>query len=428
MFIDEVKIQVVSGKGGDGIIAFRREKHVPLGGPSGGDGGNGGSVVFQADEGLSTLYDLRFRKVIRATSGESGKIKNMRGKDAEDVVIKVPIGTIIYDNDTDMVIADLIENNKSQVICRGGRGGRGNASFASSRNKAPRIQENGEPGETRQLRIELKLLADVGIVGLPSVGKSTLISVVSMAKPKIADYPFTTLIPNLGVVELPQLTPFVLADMPGLIKGASQGAGLGIQFLKHIERTRVIIHMVDMSENSNRDPYADYLEINAELQAYRQDLLQRPQIVAASKMDMPGANQRLAKFSDKLGKDIPVYPISAKTNNGIRELMAATAGLLATTPKFPSTEPLKVESDVLYEFAENKPRIIIEHPDEHTYVVSGAEIERLYKRSNFVSDESVARFLQQMRKLGVDDELRKIGAKSGDTIRILDFELEYFEE
>ncbi|MGE4571518.1 MAG: GTPase ObgE, partial [Candidatus Izemoplasmatales bacterium] len=303
MFIDEVNILVRSGKGGDGKVAFRREKYVPKGGPAGGNGGKGGSIIFQADEGKSTLTDLKYQKHVFAKDGEPGKNKNMAGKDAEDVIVMVPIGTIIYNEKTNEVLADLTKHGEQSLIAKGGRGGRGNTAFANSRNKAPKFQENGELGQELDLRVELKLLADVGLIGFPSVGKSTLITILSKASPKIGDYPFTTITPNLGVVEYAGVQPFVLADMPGLIEGAHQGAGLGIQFLKHIERTRVLLHMVDMSPSSLRDPYQDYLTINNELEKYEFDLLKRPQIIVASKMDEEGAETRLKEFKDKLPKD-----------------------------------------------------------------------------------------------------------------------------
>ncbi len=428
MFIDEVMLEVQSGKGGDGIIAFRREKHVPLGGPSGGDGGKGGSVIFQADEGISTLYDLKFQKHIRAKAGENGKAKNMRGKDAEDVIIKVPVGSIIYEAGTNIIIADLTTHLQTETICKGGKGGRGNSTFASSRNKAPRIQENGEPGVTVELRIELKLLADVGIIGFPSVGKSTLISVVSGSRPKIAEYPFTTIIPNLGVVEMPPIPAFVLADMPGIIEGASSGLGLGLQFLKHIERTRVLLHMIDMSESSGRDPYSDYQIINNELKTYKFHLSERPQIIVASKMDLPGAEQRLEKFKLNILGTSEIVPISSAKMEGIKELIQKTYNLLEKTPLFPISEKPKVEDDIMYKYVPEETKFIVEKLDESTYSVQGRDIEKLYQKTNFMTDEALARFLRQLRKMGVDDLLRKSGAKNGDIIKIMDFELEFFDQ
>ncbi|MDD4987557.1 MAG: GTPase ObgE [Candidatus Izemoplasmatales bacterium] len=428
MFIDEVTLQVQSGKGGDGIIAFRREKHVPLGGPSGGDGGKGGSVLFEADEGLSTLFDLRYQKFIRAQAGENGKNKNMRGKDAEDVIIKVPVGTLIYLEETNQVLADLTSHRQQALIAKGGRGGRGNASFATSRNKAPRIQENGDPSETLSLRIELKLLADVGIIGFPSVGKSTLISAISGSKPKIADYPFTTLIPNLGVVEMPPIPPFVVADMPGIIEGAAKGSGLGIQFLKHIERTRVLLHMIDFSDTSGRDPYKDYLIIQNELASYHFNLSQRPQIIVANKMDLPGFSSRLDAFKHSLKDAIPVVAISAQERLHLKELVALTYQTLQNAPYFSLTEEPVIQDSVLYKYEKKEPEIRVEIISDHLFEVSGKEVERLYYRTGFQSEEALQRFFRQLRLLGVDDKLRSLGAKHGDTIHIFDSEFEFFDK
>ncbi len=426
MFIDEVNILIRSGKGGDGIVAFHREKHIPLGGPSGGDGGKGGSVIFKADEGMSTLLDLKYQKHVFAKAGENGKTKSMKGKDAEDVIIKVPVGTIVYNEETSEVLCDLVNHDQEAVIAKGGNGGRGNRAFATARNKAPKIQENGEPGIELKLHVELKLLADVGIIGFPSVGKSTLITILSNSKPKIADYPFTTIIPNLGVVQVQGGNSFVLADMPGLIEGASQGAGLGHQFLKHIQRTRVLIHMVDMSPESLRDPYSDYEIINQELADYDELLLRRPQIIVASKMDMPGAEDRLEEFKKQLGEENEVIPISALTNDNLKELVYKAAKLLEETPFFYKDEEV-IDEYVEYNFSEDELDIVIVRTKADTYEVTGALVQRLYNRSNLVSDESITIFLSKLRKAGLDDQLREAGAKSGDTIVIFDLELEFVE-
>ena len=295
MFVDQVKIQVKAGKGGDGAVAFRREKYVPNGGPAGGDGGKGGSVVLKVDEGLRTLMDFRFHRIFKAQPGQNGMIKGMYGRGAKDLYIDVPQGTTVTDAETGEILGDLIDASQELVVAKGGRGGRGNIHFASAKNPAPEIAENGEPGVERTIQLELKVLADVGLVGFPSVGKSTLLSVVTSAKPKIADYHFTTLVPNLGMVRLDDGRDFVMADLPGLIEGASQGVGLGIQFLRHVERTRVILHLIDMSGVEGRDPFDDYKKINAELATYDPLLLERPQIVVASKMDMPDSSDNLEK-------------------------------------------------------------------------------------------------------------------------------------
>lgn len=426
MFIDEVNIVVKSGKGGDGIVSFRREKHVPLGGPNGGDGGKGGSVIFEADEGMSTLMDLKFQKHIFAKSGENGKTKNMRGKDAEDVIVKVPLGTTIYNAENNEVLADLVVHGQREVIARGGNGGRGNSNFATSKNKAPRIQENGEMGIELNLHIELKLLADVGIIGFPSVGKSTLITILSNSRPKIADYPFTTLIPNLGVVNRNNVKPFVLADMPGLIEGASQGQGLGIEFLKHIERTRVLIHMVDMSLDSLRDPYNDYLIINKELEEYNPNLLERPQVIVASKMDMDHAEERLKEFKSHFDETVEIIPISVMTNDNLDKLVYRVGQLLEETPFFYKKEDV-IDEYVEYNFVDNESEIIIDKKDENRYEVSGKLVERMLNKSNFMTDESVIIFLTRLRKAGLDDRLRNAGAKEGDIIVIAGDEYEFIE-
>ncbi|MBU0997822.1 MAG: GTPase ObgE [Firmicutes bacterium] len=427
MFLDEVVLQVKSGKGGDGIIAFRREKHVPLGGPSGGDGGKGGSVIFEADEGLSTLYDLKYMKHVRAKAGENGKIKDMRGADAEDVIVKVPVGTTVFNLDDNRVICDLVQHGEQAIIAKGGKGGRGNSAFASSRNKAPRIQENGDPSQIVDIRVELKLLADVGIIGFPSVGKSTIISSVSGSRPKIADYPFTTIIPNLGVVSLDNVKSFVLADMPGLIEGASQGLGLGIQFLKHIERTRVLLHVIDMSLDSTRDPYQDYITINNELSTYKFQLSKRPQIVVANKMDTEGADERLAEFKKQYHDDFEIVEISALTKKGLTTLMQKASLLLEQTKQFSLYEETEIPSELIVEFEKEVPSFEVIQIDEHTYEVVGEAISRLYQRSNFMTDEAVMKFISQLRKLGVDNALRKAGAKDTDMVKIIDFEFEFVE-
>ncbi len=426
MFIDEVNVLVKSGKGGDGIVAFRREKHVPLGGPSGGDGGAGGSIIFQADEGMSTLIDLKFQKHVYAKAGENGKIKNMRGKDADDVIVKVPVGTIIFRQETNEILADLVIHGQNAIVASGGRGGRGNQGFATARNKAPRFQENGTPSIEVNLHIELKLLADVGIVGFPSVGKSTLITILSNSKPKIADYPFTTIIPNLGVVNMPGINSFVLADMPGLIEGASSGLGLGIQFLKHIERTRVLIHMVEMSPESLRDPYDDYQIINKELETYDFDLLKRPQIIVASKMDVEGADERLESFKSNFDESTKVIPISALTNDNLKELIYEAARLLEETPFFYKREEV-IDDYVEYNFNEGERDIIVHRIKEDTFDVTGSLVGKLISKSNFITDESVTMFLMKLRKAGLDDLLREAGAKPGNTIIIDTLEFEFID-
>lgn len=429
MFVDQVKIYVKAGNGGDGMVAFRREKFVPNGGPAGGDGGKGADVVFVVDEGLRTLVDFRFKRIFKAEHGEHGMSKSMHGRGAEDLVVKVPQGTIVKDIDTGEIIADLVAHGQRAVIAKAGRGGRGNKRFATPANPAPELSENGEPGQERNVQLELKVLADVGLVGFPSVGKSTLLSVVSAARPKIAAYHFTTIVPNLGMVDAGDGRSFVMADLPGLIEGASQGVGLGHQFLRHIERTRVIVHVIDMSGSEGRIPYEDYMAINNELEQYNLRLMERPQIIVANKMDMPDAEENLNEFKTKIAEDIPVFPISAVTKTGLRELLLAIADKLETTPEFPLNEILEQEEEdtVLYKYVAEEPDFEISREPDGTFVLSGAKIERLFTMTNFERDASISRFARQLRAMGVDEALRKRGAKDGDIVRLLDYEFEFMD-
>ncbi|EJA9367245.1 GTPase ObgE [Listeria monocytogenes] len=429
MFVDQVKIYVKAGNGGDGMVAFRREKFVPNGGPAGGDGGKGADVVFVVDEGLRTLVDFRFKRIFKAEHGEHGMSKSMHGRGAEDLVVKVPQGTIVKDIDTGEIIADLVAHGQRAVIAKAGRGGRGNKRFATPANPAPELSENGEPGQERNVQLELKVLADVGLVGFPSVGKSTLLSVVSAARPKIAAYHFTTIVPNLGMVDAGDGRSFVMADLPGLIEGASQGVGLGHQFLRHIERTRVIVHVIDMSGSEGRFPYEDYMAINNELEQYNLRLMERPQIIVANKMDMPDAEENLNEFKTKIAEDIPVFPISAVTKTGLRELLLAIADKLETTPEFPLNEILEQEDEdtVLYKYVAEEPDFEISREPDGTFVLSGAKIERLFTMTNFERDASISRFARQLRAMGVDEALRKRGAKDGDIVRLLDYEFEFMD-
>lgn len=422
MFIDEVKLELIAGTGGDGCLAFRREKFVEMGGPFGGNGGKGADIIFKVDEGLNTLVDLRYQKQIKGKKGENGQGKGMHGKGAEDVIIKVPQGTVITDLDTGFILADLTTKDDEAIICKGGRGGRGNIAFATRSNPAPNFAENGEPGEERRVKIELKLLADVGLVGLPSVGKSTIISKISAAKPKIAAYHFTTLKPNLGVVKSKK-SSFVVADLPGLIEGASNGDGLGDQFLKHIERTRVIAHIIDMGATEGRNPYEDYLIINKELESFNPKIMEKPQIIIANKMDMPDAADNLKQFKEKVNADI--YPIKAVTGEGLDNVIEVLADMLSKIEKQPLYEEEKFESHVLYKFKEEQPFTITR--DNNTWVVRGEKVEKLLKMTKFNTDDAANRFANKLRKFGVDDKLRELGAEAGDTVRILDFEFEYEE-
>ena len=434
MFLDEVKIFVRSGDGGNGLVAFRREKYVPKGGPAGGDGGRGANVVFIVDEGLRTFMDYRYQKKFVAPNGENGMSKGMHGRKSKDLYLKVPPGTVIRDTDTGEVLADLVEHEQEVIVARGGRGGRGNCRFATPSNPAPEIAENGEPGEERNLTLELKLMADVGLVGFPSVGKSTLLSITSKAKPKIADYHFTTLAPNLGVVETKDHRSFVMGDLPGLIEGASQGVGLGHQFLRHIERTKVIVHVIDMSATDGRNPYEDYKVINAELGEYNMRLLERPQVVVANKMDIPVASENLVEFKKRLaedGEDVDIVEISAFTRNNIDNLLYKISDILDNTdPNMLyelDTEEESMENRVIYKHKPKDETFKITRDDTGAYVVSGPGIERAFLMTDFNRDASVRRFAQQMRSMGVDDALRERGCKNGDTVKILKGEFEFVE-
>lgn len=435
MFLDQVTIDVKAGKGGDGMVAFRREKYVPDGGPAGGDGGHGGDVILVVNEGLRTLMDFRFNRHFKATPGENGMSKGMHGRGAEDTYVKVPPGTTVRDAETGALLGDLVTEGQTLVVARGGRGGRGNTRFASPRNPAPELAENGEPGQERKIELELKVLADVGLVGFPSVGKSTLLSVISSARPKIGAYHFTTMVPNLGMVTTTDGRSFAVADLPGLIEGASQGVGLGTQFLRHIERTRVILHVIDMSGMEGRDPYEDYLAINKELESHNLRLLERPQIIVANKMDMPESEENLKAFKEKLqaqktdefAADIPIFPISAVSKKGLQALLNATADLLETTPEFPLYDE-EIEEDVVhYGYQSDEPEFEITREPDATWVLSGDKIEKLFQMTNFAHDETVMRFARQLRGLGVDEALRARGAKDGDIVRIGNFEFEFVE-
>ncbi len=422
MFVDEVVIKVIAGNGGDGCTSFRREKYIPNGGPNGGNGGKGASIIFKVDLGLRTLLDLRFQKEIKGKKGANGEGSNRNGKNAEDIIVKVPLGTTVIDIDTGLIIADLTKKNDEVVVAAGGRGGRGNTAFKTHSNTAPNFSENGEPGEEKTLKVELKSLADVGFVGLPSVGKSTLLSKISAARPKIGAYHFTTLNPNLGVVKTVDGRSFVAADLPGLIEGASEGAGLGDKFLKHIERTKIICHIIDMSGLEGRDPYEDYMVIRNELKNYSDKLANKEEIIVANKMDMPDSKDNLEEFKKKIDKEI--VEISAINNQGIDELLIKLADKVDELPEEDIYEEDNFESHILYKFNEEKPFTIEKVND--TYVVHSEKIEKLFRMTKF-TDEGIRRFSNKLRRMGVDEELKKMGAEEGDTVKILDFEFEYTE-
>ena len=422
MFVDEVIIKVKAGNGGDGCTAFRREKYIPDGGPFGGNGGRGASVIFKTDLGLKTLLDLRYNKLIKAPKGANGEGKNKNGRSAKDVVIKVPLGTTIKDMETGLIIADLTKKDDEVVVAYGGRGGRGNTAFATPSNPAPNFSEHGEPGEERTLKVELRLLADVGFVGMPSVGKSTILSKISASKPKIAAYHFTTLTPNLGVVRTIDNRTFVAADLPGLIKGASLGEGLGDKFLKHIQRTRVIAHVIDMSAMEGRNPVEDYKIINKELEDFDKDLIKKPQIIIANKMDLPGASDNLNKFKDAIKK--PVYEVSAITNTGLDKALVAIADELDKIKEKPLFDEENFESHVLYKFKKEEPFTITK--DNDIYVVKGKEVEKLFKMTKF-TDDGALRFARKLRKMGIDDKLLEMGCQYGDKVQIMDMIFEFKE-
>lgn len=424
MFLDSVKIEVNAGKGGNGIVAYRRELKVEMGGPYGGSGGKGGDIVFKGNSGLSTLLDLKYMKVLKGNNGENGKNKGMYGANAMDTIVEVPLGTTVIDDDTNEVITDITRHGQTAIIAKGGRGGRGNMAFATGINKCPDFSEQGEPGQRRFIRCELKVLADCGLVGFPSVGKSTLINACSAAKAKVAAYHFTTIVPNLGMVRLPDERSFVMADLPGIIEGASSGLGLGLQFLRHIERCKVIVHVIDMAGSEGRDPISDYEKINQELKTYKMNLMKRPMIVAANKMDLDGAYENLKKFKEKY-PDLTVFEISAYTHKNLEPLLYKIADTLEVTEEFSLVEDDEKEEVVNYTFHEKEKMFEISKDDAGRYIVTGKPLERIVAMINFNQESAVIRFTRQLRSFGVDDALRKAGCKDGDIVRVLDMEFEF---
>ncbi len=421
MFVDEVVLNLEAGRGGDGCMAFHREKFVAMGGPFGGNGGKGGDIIFTVNEGLRTLIDLKYKKVFKGNPGLNGEGKNKNGKAAEDTIISVPLGTTIKDNNTGVVIADLTKKDDKVIVCYGGRGGRGNVSLATRSNPCPSYAERGEPGEVRQIKVELRMLADVGLVGLPSVGKSTILSMISNANPKIASYHFTTLSPNLGVVKTKTGYSYTVADLPGLIEGASNGVGLGHKFLKHIERTKIIAHVIDMSGSEGRDPYEDYLVIRNELKEFSDKLMNKEEIIIANKMDIEGSKENLEVFKTKVDKKI--FEISATNNIGLDKVIDELETLVKNTKEEDLYDKDSIESHVLYKFKYEKPYTIIK--ENNTYIIKGDIVEKMFKMTNFNTEEAISRFSKKLRNLGIDDELEKMGVQEGDIIRILDYEFEY---
>lgn len=421
MFIDEVTMEVTAGRGGDGCMAFLREKFVPMGGPNGGNGGKGADIIFKADEGLKTLIDLRYLKNVKGDPGLNGEGKNKNGKYAIDKIIKVPVGTTIKDQDTGLVIADLTKQGEEVIVAYGGKGGRGNVTLATRSNPCPSFAERGEPGEVRKIKVELRMIADVGLVGMPSVGKSTLLSMITNANPKIASYHFTTLSPNLGVVTTKDKFTYVIADLPGLIEGASEGTGLGHKFLKHIERTKIIAHIIDISSSEGRDPYNDYQIIRKELENFSPKLLNKQEVIIANKIDLPNAKENLEIFKKKVNKD--VYGISALNNQNLDTIINILAQLVKDTKEEILYDEDIQESHVLYKFKKEKPFTIIK--ENNSFIIKGEQVEKIFKMINFNTEESISRLAKKLRKMGVDEELEKLGVKEGDIIKILDYEFEY---
>ncbi|MGI6771148.1 MAG: GTPase ObgE [Acholeplasmataceae bacterium] len=415
MFLDEVLIKVHGGKGGDGIVAFRREKYVPLGGPAGGNGGRGGSVILVGEEGINTLGNFRYTRIIKADNGENGKSKNQNGKGAKNIYLKVPLGTVVKTKEG-AYIGEITHHQEELVVAHGGRGGRGNTAFKSNKNQAPQFSERGLPGEQRELKLELKMIADVGLIGFPNAGKSTIISIISNAKPKIADYPFTTLTPNLGVV-LHNDYDFVVADIPGLIENASLGSGLGFQFLRHIERCRVFVHVVDAS---SEDPYQNYLTVNNELAKYNEELVNRPQVVVLNKIDLL-TEEEINKIKAKFNQDVLL--LSAVTKKGLSTFLDKTVEVLQMAPKIILEIPYE-------ELIENKKEELIYNitlDDDGIYSLSGSVIEALFYRTDFSNEASVKRFSYQLRQLQIHERLREAGIKNGDTVKILGYEFEFYD-
>ncbi|SHJ82401.1 GTPase ObgE [Paramaledivibacter caminithermalis] len=427
MFIDKAKIFIKGGKGGNGAVSFRREKYVPAGGPDGGDGGRGGNIVLEVDEGLKTLMDFRYKKKYIAMSGEDGKRKNKFGKDGEDLILKVPPGTIVKDEETGEIIADLIKNGERAIIAKGGKGGKGNVHYKTSTRQAPNFAEAGDYGEERWVILELKLIADVGLIGFPNVGKSTLLSVVTKATPKIANYHFTTIKPNLGVVNVVEGKSFVLADIPGLIEGAHEGIGLGHEFLRHVERTKLLVHVIDISGIEGRDPIKDFEKINKELELFNPVLASRQQVIAANKIDLLDDMEKFKEFEKTMSrKGYKVFPVSAATNKGIKELMLYITELLDKIKDVP-LQTVETDHEVFrLKENKNKDELIIKK-ENNIYIVEGKSIEKLVYSTDFNDIDSIRRFQSILKKRGIFDELKKLGIDDGDTVKIFDIEFEYYD-
>ena len=424
MFTDYIKIIIKSGDGGNGAISFRREKYVAAGGPDGGDGGKGGDIYFQVDKDKNTLIDFRYNKKYKASNGVNGSGNNCNGKYGEDLYIKVPIGTIIKDAETGKVIADLSKPNQVELVLKGGRGGRGNSHFATPTRQVPRFAEDGERGEEKEIILELKLLADVGLLGFPNVGKSTFLSVVTDAKPKIANYHFTTLEPNLGVVKTKNGDGFVIADIPGIIEGASEGVGLGTQFLRHVERTRLLLHFLDVSGQEGRNPVEDFYVINKELKKYSEKLAQRKQIIVANKIDVMQDDTLLKQVEEVAKKEgLELYKISAVTKQGVEELIDHVSELLKTLPK---EDLVDIEDRKVYTLEDKKDEWHIEEKNG-VFIVTGKAIERLMGRINIEDNESMYYLQKSLKNMGVEDKLKEMGVCEGDTVILDEWELEWYD-
>ena len=428
MFIDSAKIYVKAGNGGDGKVSFHREKYVAAGGPDGGDGGKGGDIIIKADLNISTLIDFKYKRKYIAPNGEMGGSANCSGKGGESLLIKVPVGTIIKDEETGRILADFTEDKETQVIAKGGKGGAGNQHFATPTRQIPMFAKAGTMGEEFNLMLELKVLADVGLIGFPNVGKSTLLSITSAAKPKIADYHFTTLEPNLGVVYAGEENSFVIADIPGLIEGAHEGIGLGHEFLKHVERTRLLAHVIDMSGSENRDPFEDFVVINEELKKYNERLGTRPQIVVANKMDIPDAQVEMEFFKENLAKngyeDVEIYEISAATNMGIKELVQRLSQKLKEIPYEPLFDTKDMEAVKVYKAEEEVPFKIF-RDDAGVYCVEGNRVLKIVNSTNFENYESLQYFQRAIKKMGIIDALTNMGIQEGDPVRIYELEFDF---
>lgn len=422
MFVDEVIVKLYAGAGGDGCTSFRREKCEPMGGPDGGNGGRGASIIFVGDKSLKTLVDLRYHKIIKGEKGINGKGSNKYGANREDIRINVPLGTTIIDQDTSLIIGDITKDKEEVVVAKGGRGGRGNKAFATHSETAPNFSEKGEPGEERIVKCELKMIAEVGLIGLPSVGKSSILSMISGCHPKIASYHFTTLSPNLGVIKLKDGRVFTMADLPGLIEGASEGVGLGHKFLRHASRTKILAHVIDMGAEEGRDPIEDYKIICDEVKKYDEKLMKKLGVVIANKMDLPMAKENLARFKNAY-PDLKVFEVSAIMNEGFDSLLESLADMLDNLPEESLYEDEELESHVLYKFKEELPFSITKEGD--LWIIKGEKIEKLFKMTRIENEEAALRFAKKLKGMGVDEELERLGAKRGDEVQIMDFIFEF---